>query len=239
LNVPIIAPEAEGWNKFDGFATALLADPAAAAYVGPIAVHSYNGTAHLLPIVQKSGHQVWQTEYTDLGAAKDAGMESDLKIAAQIHADLVQGNVSAWHHWQFTAGDPYPYSGLMDGTNLTRRAWVIANWSRFVRPGFVRVEATPSPQAGVLASAFSDPATSRLVIVLVNTGNLELPQNVSIPHDKRPAAFAVWTTSAALALKQTGSVAVSSDGAFKATLPPRSVTTLVSDLPGAKPSISR
>ena len=26
------------------------------------------------------------------------------------------------HHWEFIAADPYPYSGLMDGKELTRRA---------------------------------------------------------------------------------------------------------------------
>ena len=44
-----------------------------------------------------------------------------------------------------------------------------------------------------------------------------------------PTTFTVWTTSEALALKQSGGLAVSSDGTFTATLPARSVTTLVSD----------
>jgi glucuronoarabinoxylan endo-1,4-beta-xylanase len=238
LTLPIVAPEAEGWSNFDGFANALLADPAAAAYVGPLATHSYRGSAHLVASVQSSGHQVWQTEYTDLRDTHDTGMGSALKIAARIHADLVQGNVNAWHHWQFIGADPYPYSGLADGKDLTRRAWVLGNWSRFVRPGFVRVEAAPSPQHGVSASAFSDPATSRLVIVFVNTGDVDLPQAVSIANGELPASFAVWTTSDALALEQSGSLIVSSGGTFTATLPARSVTTLVSDLPRVKPSAS-
>ena len=102
----------------------------------------------------------------------------------------------------------------------------------------MRVEATPSPQHGVSASAFSDRATSRLVIVLMNERDLDLPQAVSIANGQFPATFAIWTTSDALALQQSGSLAVSSDGTFTATLPARSVTTLVSDLPGAKPSAS-
>jgi glucuronoarabinoxylan endo-1,4-beta-xylanase len=102
----------------------------------------------------------------------------------------------------------------------------------------VRVEATPSPQDGVSASAFSDPATRRLVIVLVNQRDLDLTQAVSVANGTLPATFTVWTTSDALALKQSGSLAASSDGTFTARLPARSVTTLVSDLPGAKPSAS-
>jgi glucuronoarabinoxylan endo-1,4-beta-xylanase len=238
LDLPIIAPETGGWDKFDGFANALVSDSLASAYVEPIATHSYSGSAHLLESVQSSGHQVWQTEYTDLRDNKDTGMGSALIIAAHIHADMVQGNVSAWHHWQFIGAGPYPYSGLIDGKELTRRAWVIGNWSRFVRPGFVRVEATPSPQTGVSVSAFSDPATNRLVIVLVNTGELDLTQDVSIANGTLPATFTVWTTSDALALKQSGSLVVSSDGKFTVILPARSVTTLVSDLPVASRTIS-
>jgi O-glycosyl hydrolase len=59
-----------------------------------------------------------------------------------------------------------------------------------------------------------------------------------IANGTLPATFTVWTTSDALALKQSGSLAVSSDGTFTATLPARSVTTLVSDLPGATRSAS-
>ncbi len=235
LRVPIIAPETEGWNKFDDFAGALLADPAALGYVGPLATHSYKGSAHVPASVQTSGRQVWQTEYTDLRDATDTGMGSALNIAAHIHADLVHGNVSAWHHWQFVGASPYAYSGLAEGKDLTRRAWVIGNWSRFVRPGFVRVEATASPQPGVLVSAFCDSATGRLVIVLVNARDLDVRQTASIANGKLPTAFAVWTTSDTLALALSGRRPVPSDGTFTTTLPARSVTTLVSDLPGVEP----
>ena len=190
------------------------------------------------PSVQGSGHQVWQTEYTDLRDTGDNGMGSALTIAAHLHADLVQGNVSARHHWQFVAAPPYPHSGLRDGKGLTRRAWVIGNWSRFVPPGFLRVEATPSPQAEASVSAFSAPATSRLVIVLVNTQAFDLTQGVSLANGKSPDTFTVWTTSDALALKQSGRVAVAPNGTFTVTLPARSVTTLVSDLPGTTPAPS-
>jgi glucuronoarabinoxylan endo-1,4-beta-xylanase len=126
-------------------------------------------------------------------------------------------------------------SPVLAAASLTRRAWVLGNWSRFVRPGFVRVEATPSPQSNVSASSFSDPATGRLVIVLVNTRNSDRSQTVSIANGMLPTTFTIWTTSDTLALEQSGSLTVSSDGAFTTTLPARSVTTLVSDLPGATP----
>jgi len=229
LDIPVIAPETDGWSTLDSFAIALMADPIASSYIGPVATHSYNGSAHVLPCVRNSGHQVWQTEFTDLRDTEDTGMGSALIIASHIHADLVYGNVSAWHHWQFIGAGPYPYSGLMEGKEFTRRACVIGNWSRFVRTGFVRIEATPSPRPNVLVSAFSDPSTKRLIIVLVNMGDLDIQQQMSIINGALPSSFTVWITSDALALKQSGIQEITSKGKFTITLPSRSVTTLVSD----------
>jgi glucuronoarabinoxylan endo-1,4-beta-xylanase len=226
----VIAPETDGWNTFDSFAGSLIADSVAASYIGPLATHSYSGSAHLLASIQNSGHQIWQTEYTDFPNTWDAGMVSALKIAVRINDDLVNGNVSAWHHWQFIAADPYPYSGLMEGKNFTKRACVIGNWSRFVRPGFVRIEATPSPQENVLVSAFSDPKTVQLVIIIVNLSEIELEQEISIKNGTLPSAFTIWTTSDSLALEKTGHQTVSPKVMIRVTLPARSVTTLVSDL---------
>lgn len=236
LNLSIIAPETGGWDTFDKYVNVLISDPKAMAFKVIVATHSYSGTAHLLESVQGSGHQVWQTEYSDQSghmwkAPVDNGMNSALLIARQIHADLVDGNISAWHHWTINPLDSTTNDGLTDGRNFTKRAWVLGNWSRFVRPGFVRIEATPLPRKGVLVSAFNDPKTSRLIIVLVNSRNHDLQQHLSVVNGKSPATYTVWTTSDELALEQTGSLSVSRDGTLTATLPARSVTTLASELP--------
>ena len=231
LATRVVAPETDGWTTFDSFATALTADSLAMTYVGPIATHSYSGTPNELEIIRSCGHPVWQTEYADLNVNEVTGLESALKVAGQIHADLVQGNVSAWHHWQFVASEPYWYSGLMVGKELTPRGWILGHWSRFVRPGFVRVEATASPQAGILLSAFTDPATNRMVVVLVNTGGTDMPQDITVTNGMPPATFTAWVTSATMSLQQSGSLDVSRKGNVTATLPAHSVTTLVSGLP--------
>jgi glucuronoarabinoxylan endo-1,4-beta-xylanase len=118
----------------------------------------------------------------------------------------------------------------MEGKEFTKRACVMGNWSRFVRPGFVRVEATPSPQANVLISAFCDQTTHRVVIVIVNLGNIELEQKILITNGTLPSTFTLWTTSDSLALEQTGNQTVSPKGMIKVILPPGSVTTLVSGI---------
>ena len=131
-------------------------------------------------------------------------------------------------------GGSVPFSGLMEGKEFTRRACVMGNWSRFVRPGFVRVEATPSPRTNVLVSAFYDPATKRIVVVIVNLRDKELVQEISIINGNLPSAFTEWTTSDSLALKQSGSLAITSKGMVTVILPAHSVKTLISGLPAIR-----
>jgi glucuronoarabinoxylan endo-1,4-beta-xylanase len=229
LATPILAPESQDWTSFDGFAGAFAADSAAMNYLGPFAAHAYGGAPHTLAAVTATGNPVWETEISDKVKTHDTGIDSGLRIAQMMHDNLVNGGVSAWHYWWITPG------GLpMDDTNgaltfngqPTRRVYAMGNWSKFVRPGFVRVAATPIPQSSVFASAFSDPATGRVVIVVVNALGSAVDQGFTIAGGTA-STLTPWTTSATLALVAGDPVAVT-DGAFTYTLPARSVTSLVS-----------
>ena len=226
-NLPILAPETQGWNSLASFADPILADPGAASYVGILATHDYgNGFPFVYPA---AGKQVWETEVYDPAKQSDPGIDSGLTVAKMIHDHLVVGEVSAWHYWWLK--DTAPDNGaLMNAGQLTRRAYALGNWSRFVRPGFVRVDASPDPQYGVFVSAFvnPDPASNRLVIVAINQGTVDAEQVFSISGSVLPAAVTPWITSADLALAPAAVVPVT-DGAFTFVLPGRSVTTFVGD----------
>ena len=156
-------------------------------------------------------------------------MQSALKVARQIHADLVDGNVSGWHFWQFVGTPPYAHCALIYEGALTKRAWALANWSRFVRPGFARVAATAHPQEGVLTSAFADPKSGRVVIVFVNATNDEVTSSVVVSHAAMAEHWKAWATSAELSLQPIAALRPVSNGQLRATLPARSVVTLVSE----------
>ena len=68
-------------------------------------------------------------------------------------------------------------SALFEAGQLTRRAYVLGNWSRFVRPGALRVAATEAPQGYVHVTAFIDPTSNQLAIVAVNEARYELEQS--------------------------------------------------------------
>ena len=72
-------------------------------------------------------------------------MESALVMANVIHDDLTIANVTSWQYW--IAVSKYQYrDGLIYVNPLgqdvlqTKRLWALGNYSRFIRPGFVRLE---------------------------------------------------------------------------------------------------
>jgi O-glycosyl hydrolase len=138
-------------------------------------------------IRQVPGLNYWMSEYCILGGnngeisgnKKDLGMAPALYMAQVIHNDLVVANASAWHWW--LAISPYDYKdGLVyiskkeaDGElEDSKMLWTLGNYSRFIRPGYQRVSARlhgdQSGDGDLLASAYRDPKSGNLVMVLVN-----------------------------------------------------------------------
>lgn len=134
----------------------------------------------------------WMSEYCILGGnngeisgnRKDLGMAPALYMAQVIHNDLVVANASAWHWW--LAISPYDYKdGLVyiskseaDGElEESKLLWALGNYSRFIRPGYQRVSTRlhgeNAANGNVLASAYRDPDSAGLVVVLVNANPTE------------------------------------------------------------------
>jgi glucuronoarabinoxylan endo-1,4-beta-xylanase len=230
LATPVMAPESKDWTSFAEFALPFASDPAAMAFLGPFATHAYGGGPRVVNNLQATGKPVWQTEVSDPKAMPfDAGMSSALVVAKMIHDSLVGGGVSAWHSWWINPGSATnpDNSGLTGMGALTRRAWVMGNWSRFVRPGFVRVAAEPPvPQTSMYVTAFQDPATGRAVIVAINTADAAHDQVFTIAGASI-AELVPWVTSDSLTLAAQPAVPVV-DGSFTITLAARSVTSFVS-----------
>jgi glucuronoarabinoxylan endo-1,4-beta-xylanase len=228
VTLPIVAPETQNWELFDDFANPLLADPAAAAYIGPLATHAYgNASAHTLPAAAE--HPVWLSEISPEGSSDpDAGMSSGLWTAQKIHDSLVNGGVSVFHWWWLNPSGFDGDGALIIRGQLARRGSVLGNWSRFVRPGFFRVQATVLPQLGVNVSAFADPATGRVVVVAINTTAMPATQAFVITGGAVSADVTPWITSKELALVAQAPIAVTGGTTFSYELPAESVTSFVS-----------
>lgn len=227
----VLAPESAGWGRLREYTDSILANPKAREAVGIVATHGYNNVPFDYPELAEQGLQLWQTEVSDSdNPGGDAGMDSGLWVARRMHQDLTVGNVSAWHYWWLLpridaeAGEDTNAALVYEG-ELTRRAYVMGQFSRFVRPGFVRLAtSTAVPQAGVLVTAFRSAEADRLVVVATNTGRTAVTQRFAL-DEVRFGEISPWVTSDELALEAMPAIP-GGDG-FEYALLPRSVTTFV------------
>ncbi|RZK62073.1 MAG: xylanase, partial [Hymenobacter sp.] len=191
------------------------------------------------------GLTYWQSEYCILGGnegeinggPRDLGMAPALYLARAIHADLAVGQATAWQWW--LAISPYDYKdGLVyvdqnktDGRYYpSKMLWALGNYSRFVRPGAVRlpVALADSARAGQpLVSAYRSPDGRQLLTVVVNDADAPATVQLAVVGSKRRlGAGRPYVTSATADLTPGPALAAGQP----LVVGPRSVTTLVSEL---------
>lgn len=226
IGVNVMAPETMNACGFSGYFSAIRNDSAAWNNVSIFASHEYGcGTQHSEPSIAAAGKEYWETE-VDTGTVNgdSDGMPSALHLAQTIHDDLTKANLNAFHYWWLWAGRT---SGLYDtDTRVWRKAlWVMGNFSRFARPGYLRVSTSGNPPSGVAVSAYINPSSNALVIVAINGNNssTNVPLYVS---SSAPCTLIPWETSASKNLVPGAGVTVA-NGRVSLTLTGQSVTTFV------------
>lgn len=226
IGVKVMGPETMNACGFTGYFSAIQSNSAAWNNVSIFASHEYGcGTQRSEPSIAAAGKEYWETE-VDTGAVNgdSDGMPSALHLAQTIHDDLTKANLNAFHYWWLWAGGT---SGLYDtNTKVWRKAlWVMGNFSRFARPGYMRVSTSGDPPSGVAVTAYVNPSSNALVIVAINsnTSSTNLPLYVS---GSPPCTLIPWETSASRNLVQGSGVTVA-NGRVSLTLNGQSVTTFV------------
>ncbi|MFZ5894039.1 MAG: glycoside hydrolase family 30 protein [Myxococcota bacterium] len=227
VSTPILAPETNDWSSVASFANPLLQDANVLPLLGPIATHAYgNAPPYEFKTPAQYGKELWETEVSFDPPTPDPGIDAALNVAEMIHDHLTIARVSAWHYWWLMPVSASTGSGaLTQNGELTKRAYVLGQYSRFVRPGFVRVKATAEPQRQVKLTAFSEVGSQGLVLVALNTSSEDKTQVFVLANATSPT-FTPYTTSASLALA-AGEPVTASAGKLTVVLPARSVTTFV------------
>jgi len=165
LKSEISAPDAgeyrsvyEAASGDDGRYADALFDGCVEGDVNHFAVHSYwsnddqrrAAAEHMTNYPDKEFHM---TEWTEMQGGRDYGMDSALTLAKTVHADLTLADVTSWQYWiavsRYDYRDgllytDYVQAGDEESFEETKRLWAMGNFSRFVRPGTVRVEVTSS-----------------------------------------------------------------------------------------------
>lgn len=204
-----------------------------------------------------SSLQLWETEFGVLGDIcgslngypRNTNIDYGLYVAGVIHNDLAVAGVTSWQWW--LGINPYNYSdglvyintptGAMDPTGSktdglvsdSKQLWCLGNFSRFVRPGMVRVDAVLNNQtdpvyaAGdIMVSAYKDAVAKTLVIVLVNdrtSSSVISLGGLGGSATLTGSAVTAYVTSSSKSLRK------STMSANNIQLDARSVTTLVAN----------
>jgi glucuronoarabinoxylan endo-1,4-beta-xylanase len=206
---------------------ALYQDAEAWAQIDIIGTHQYETqVAEPWPSDVPRTKPLWMTEMSGIRGWPEGGpsttIDNGIAVAGWIHDAIVNGLASAWCWWWYNGGSDTNEGLLLNGQD-TKRHYTLGNFSRFIRPGFARVDITGNIPADVLFSAYKD-AGGAVVIVAINKGNAPTVVPISITGGKNPDSLTPWVTSANDNLKSGAAVTVSG-GAFTATLDGKTVTT--------------
>ena len=170
-------------------------------------------------------------------------MDNALYLSRVIYSDLVWANVSSWCYWTVWGQERWSqknrfyliklggnvadyaddYSDVTTGGNWAANVnlYVLGNYSRFIRPGFRRVEMDCGLDRSFFGSAFLSEDGNTLVAVYTNLTDQKLRVNPSVSGFSGNTKFLRFVTDKDKRLERTNM----SDGNI--VVPAKSVTTIV------------
>ena len=219
----LMVGEHANWALLWSMAGAIEANPSALSATDLYGTHQYYGAKAYQGLRPKP---LWQTEMSSFDAF-DPSISNGVTVAKWIHDALTVGNVNVWHYWWLQ--NPYneDNEGLIghpaDKTAPTKRLYSVGNYSKFVRPGWLRIDVAGS-NPNLFTTAYRSPSNAGFAIVVVNDSGADLPFTANLVH-AQAASVTPWVTSASLDLASQSPIAVSA-GQFATTVP-FGVTTFV------------
>lgn len=228
-NVKLMSPESfqygpESWGYGKNYYKKIIQNAKAFANCDLFGTHFYGTSRDSMdyPTVENSGKEIWMTEvYVPDSKADSANNWPDaIKVAQNIHDGLVVGNMSAYVWWYIRRS----YGLITEDGKPSKRGYMMAQYSKFIRPGDVRIDVTEQPEKGVYVSAYKHSDT-QIEVVAVNNGGSDYSQQFSVSGRTITDIDRYRTTgSENLALTQNLDHDTST---FWAQLPSNSVSTFV------------
>ncbi|GAB2589411.1 glycoside hydrolase family 30 beta sandwich domain-containing protein [Streptomyces capparidis] len=225
IRTRVIAPESFQYVK--SFSDPILNDPAALANVDILGAHLY-GTPYgnfPYPLFKQKGQgkELWMTEVYHPNSSDSADLwPQALEVGEHMHRALVDAEFQAYVWWYIRRG----YGPMREDGQISKRGAVMAHFSKFVRPGHVRIDAAANPQSNVYTSAYHG-GGSRVVVVAVNKGTSQVSQQFTLLNNPS-SGVSSWLTDASRNVAPQSRIGVT-NGTFTGRLPARSVTTFVTE----------
>ncbi|MDE8741967.1 glycoside hydrolase family 30 beta sandwich domain-containing protein [Pectobacterium polaris] len=217
-SLKVIVGESLGFNH--SFTDPTLNDNEASKYVAIVGGHLYGTTPKPYPLAQNKGKEVWMTEHLVDSKQSANNWSSALDVATELNASMA-ANYNAYVWWYIRRS----YGLLTEDGKVSKRGYVMAQYAKFVRPGFQRIQATENPQANVHLTAYKN-SEGKMVIVAINTNDSDQLLSLNISNHT-VSKFEKYSTSAILNVEYGGTYKVDSNGKSSVWLNPLSVTTFV------------
>ncbi len=224
----LMSPETFQYNK--EYYNKILNNSKANSVVDLFGTHFYGTQRSQMdfPALENSGKDIWMTEVYVPNSDQDSAdrWPEALQVSENIHNGLVVGNMNAYVWWFIRRH----YSPMKENGNISKRGYCMAQYSKFVRPGDVRISATEQPESNIYVSAYKN-SGDKVTVVAVNKGTTQTVENFTLKKGETIENVDRYRTSANENLAVTESMDFSGSG-FYASLPAQSVSTFVIDLAG-------
>ncbi|KAI0476894.1 glycoside hydrolase family 30 protein [Xylaria cf. heliscus] len=224
--------ESEGWGNQVNMLNAIKSANAE-SMLATVTSHTYTGGSSS-PMNTKV--PVWLSEQCDLNGAwtttwySFGGAGEGYTWANNIYSAVTATQVSGYLYWE---GVQWPSPNTNEkmirvdqqspyNIEVSKRLWAFANWSRFVRPGAVRVGT--SGGSGVKSTAFKN-VDGSIAVVVISTGGSASNVSIKVSGAAQTATKATaWVTDASHDCAET-TVSVAADGTLSGSVAARSITT--------------
>jgi glucuronoarabinoxylan endo-1,4-beta-xylanase len=221
-SVKIMVAEESDWGN--SYSTTAMNDASVASDIAILASHAYGSSAAPLSWNNFTTQHVWETEVSDFNSY-DGSITSGLTYATEISDWLSTANVNSWNYWLLSAARGFTDNeALTDvSNNIAKRAYALGNFSKFVRPGWHRVDVANT--TSLLVTAFASADGTQSAVVAVNSGSSDSPQVINV-GTQMGASVVPWITSSSQNLAQQSAVTISG-GTLSYTIPANSIVTFV------------
>jgi len=213
IGTPVMAPEA--YNFDSKYADPILSNPTATANIDYIGGHIYGTSSRSYPLATTKGKKLWMTEYY----LNPDSMGTCMTMAKDI-LDCLYGNMNAYVWWYLRT----PGCNLINtGGALKLKGYTMGQFSKFIRPGYIRVNASYQSNPNIYTVAFKGEYQD--IIVALNFNRTVKKQVFNLRNDNIESATK-FVTSATKRITNDGTIACAANS-FTDDLDARSVTTYI------------
>ena len=221
----MMSPETFQYTNKDYY-NKILNNSKAFANTDVFATHMYGTQRSQMDFsaLENCGKEIWMTEvYVPNSDADSANRWPEaLQVGENIHNALVVGNMSAYVWWYIRRS----YGLMTEDGKISKRGYNMAQFSKWVRPGAIRIGATEQPDTNILVSSYkNEDGTIAIVAINKNTSG-SVVQEFKLGSGEKIGSVDRYRTSSSENLALTANMEASESGFF-ATLPAQSISTFV------------